>query len=129
MFVIGIGLDLVELDGFKKLYGAPETDLKYIFADEEIAYAGKSEERLVRLAGRFAAKEAALKAMGCGLQDGIALAEVVVLHEDSGPPRLELRGGALEEAKRRRIDSWLISLTYMETAAGAVAVALSAEPK
>jgi holo-[acyl-carrier protein] synthase len=128
MRLIGIGIDLVDLESFKIMYGV-ETDLARIFSDEEIAYSGNSDSRFVHLAARFAAKEAALKALGCGLQDGISLTDITVLKLASGAPQLELMRGALHEANRLGVDGWMISLTQIEVAAAAVAVAFSTGPK
>jgi holo-[acyl-carrier protein] synthase len=129
MQLIGIGIDLVDVPSFKLMYGSSETDLTRIFSDDEISYAGNGEGRFVHLAARFAAKEAALKALGCGLQDGISLTDIVVLTIPSGAPLLQLNGGALQEAHRLGVSNWLLSLTHLEAAAGAVAIAFSTGPK
>jgi holo-[acyl-carrier protein] synthase len=129
MQLIGIGIDLVDIPSFKLMYGSSDTDLTRIFSDDEISYAGNEEIRFIRLAARFAAKEATLKALGCGLQDGISLTDIVVQNLPSGAPLLQLSGGALQEASRLGVSSWLLSLTHLEAAAGAVAVALSTGPR
>ena len=75
MTVVGIGLDLVELDRFRRLYGNFDPDvLDRCFTAGEQASVGTGKDRLTRLAARFAAKEAVLKTIG-GLQDGIALTD------------------------------------------------------
>jgi holo-[acyl-carrier protein] synthase len=86
MALIGIGLDLVELASFRHLYGQSDSDLTRIFSDQEIADAGIDVNYLDHLAGRFAAKEAALKALGCGLQDGISLTDIIVVRQPTGAP-------------------------------------------
>jgi holo-[acyl-carrier protein] synthase len=129
MLIIGIGLDLVEVSSFKDLYSHENTDLTHVFVENEISYADNSPDRFVHLASRFAAKEAALKALGCGLQDGIALTDVVITLDSSGAPGLKLTGGALGESLRRGVDGWFLSLTHTETLAGAVAVAFSTGPR
>jgi holo-[acyl-carrier protein] synthase len=128
MQLIGIGIDLVDVPSFKLMYGSSDTDLTRIFSNDEISYAGSEEARFIHLAARFAAKEATLKALGCGLQEGISLTDIVVLRLPSGAPVLQLSGGALDEASRLGITSWLLSLTHLEAAAGAVAVAFSTGP-
>jgi holo-[acyl-carrier protein] synthase len=129
MQLIGIGIDLVDLPSFKLIYGSADTDLSRVFSDGEISYSGNEERRFVHLAARFAAKEAALKALGCGVQDGISLTEIEVLKLSSGAPKLQLSGGALQEANRLGVSDWVLSLTHLETAAGAVAIAFSAGAK
>jgi len=129
MQLIGIGIDLVDVISFRQIYGSSDTDLTRVFSDGEISYAGNEESRYLHLAARFAAKEAALKALGCGLQDGISLTDIVVSKLASGAPLLELSGGALREADNLGVRGWLLSLTHLETAAGAVAVAFTTGPK
>jgi holo-[acyl-carrier protein] synthase len=129
MVLIGIGLDLIDLPSFRKLYGEPDTDLTRVFSSQELLDAGDDSDRLARLAARLAAKEATLKALGCGLQDGMSLTEIVVVRQATGAPSLELSGEVLDEAHRRGIDSWLVSLTHEEAVAGAVAIAFSAGPR
>ena len=126
MRLIGIGIDLVDIEPFKSMYGTDDTDLTRVFSDDELSYAGQDESRFIYLAARFAAKEAALKALGCGLQDGISLTDIVVVKLPSGAPELQLSGGALREAERLGVADWLLSLTHSEVTVGAVAIALSA---
>ncbi|MGM4965751.1 holo-ACP synthase [Tardiphaga sp. 1201_B9_N1_1] len=127
MQLIGIGIDLVDILPFKVMYSTDETDLSRVFSDDELSYAGEDESRFIHLAARFAAKEAALKALGCGIQDGIAFTDIVVSNLPSGAPQLQLSGGALQEAERLGVSGWLLSLTHSEAAVGAVAIAFSAE--
>ncbi len=76
MVILGIGLDLVEINRFEALYGDFDQDvLDRCFTANEQAAVGLGADRLVRLAARFAAKEAVLKTIG-GLRDGIALTDV-----------------------------------------------------
>ena len=58
MRLVGIGIDLVDLESFKVMYGL-DTDLTRIFSEEEIAYAGNGDSRFLHLAARFAAKRSA----------------------------------------------------------------------
>jgi holo-[acyl-carrier protein] synthase len=129
MQLIGIGIDLVDVPSFKIMYGSVDTDLSHVFSDDEISYSGHDERRFIHLAARFAAKEAALKALGCGMQDGISLTDIVVFNLPSGAPKLRLTGGALREADRLGVSDWLLSLTHLETAVGAVVIAFSVGPK
>jgi holo-[acyl-carrier protein] synthase len=129
MMLIGVGFDLVDLASFRDLYSQPDTDLARVFSIQEISDAGHGADRFLHLAARFAAKEAALKALGCGLQDSIALTDVVVVRQETGAPRLEMSGGALQEARRLGVDGWLLSITHLDSMAGAVAIAFSTGPR
>lgn len=125
MQLIGIGIDLVDIASFTTIYGSEQTDLSRVFSHEEISYAGDGADKFIYLAARFAAKEAALKALGCGIQDGISFTDLVVAKLASGAPVLHLSGGALLEANRLGIGGWLISLTHSDATVGAVAVAFA----
>ncbi|HLG91609.1 MAG TPA: 4'-phosphopantetheinyl transferase superfamily protein, partial [Acidimicrobiales bacterium] len=74
-------------------------------------------------AARFAAKEAAMKALGLGL-GGLRFCEVEVARDPSGAPRLRLHGQSAERARRRGVRGWRVSLTHTESLAQAVVLAL-----
>lgn len=129
MTVLGIGLDLVELDRFQLLYGDFNPDvLDRCFTAGEQASAGTGADRLARLAARFAAKEAVLKTIG-GLQDGISLTDIEILSDGSNPPVAYVSDGALAAAQVRGITFWQISLTHGAHTAAAVALAYSIDPR
>src|ERR1700736_1182319 len=129
MMVLGIGLDLVELDRFRSLYGNFDPDvLDRCFTADEQAAVGTDTDRLTRLAARFAAKEAVLKTIG-GLQVGIALTDIEIVSDRSSQPVAHVSGGALAAAQARGITSWQISLTHGAHSAAAVALACSADPR
>ncbi len=122
--VLGIGLDLIDLERFRLLYGDEEPELlKRCFTDDELTAAGSGPRRLARLAARFAAKEAAYKAFGGGTD--IALTDIVVESDTSGGPRLLLLGKAKAAAERKGIGGLLLSLTHSDASAAAVVIALS----
>lgn len=126
MPLVGIGLDLVELDRFVALYGERDpVVLNRCFTSAEQRDVGTGADQLVRLAARFAAKEAVLKVLG-GLRDGIALTDVAVISSATGAPSIVLSCGALDQANARGIGAWHISLTHTSHTAAAVVVALSA---
>jgi len=129
MTVLGIGLDLVELDRFRRLYGDFDPDvLDRCFTAGEQAAVGTGTDRLTRLAARFAAKEAVLKTIG-GLRDGIALTDIEIVSDGWSPPVAHLSGGALAAAQARGITRWQISLTHGAHSAAAVALACSTDPR
>ena len=128
MEIVAVGLDLVELDRFEALYSTFEPEvLARCFSNREQASVGTGHESLVRLAARFAAKEAVLKTIG-GLQDGISLTEIEILSDGVSAPRVEVSGGARNAAMAHGVAVWLVSLTHTSQSAAAVAIALGPAP-
>ncbi len=126
MNAVAIGLDLVELDRFRLLYGKFDPDvLDRIFTPSEQRLDGTDAERLMRLAARFAVKEAVLKTIG-GLQDGIAWTDIELVSDGVSAPRVSVTGGARDAATARGISNWLISVTHGAQSAAAVALATGA---
>lgn len=122
--MIGIGTDLVELDRFRRALERTPQLAARLFSEAELAYAARSRDPTERLAVRFAAKEAVMKAMGVGL-GAFALRDVeVVRDDDSGQPALALTGAAAELAAERGVTRWLLTLTHTTGVAQAIAVAL-----
>jgi holo-[acyl-carrier protein] synthase len=127
MKILGIGLDLIDLDRFQRLYGNSDTAaIGRCFTAGEQAGIGAGSDSLSSLAVRFAAKEAVLKTIG-GLQDGIALTDIEVLSDGMNQPTVSVSGGALAAAKVRGISGWQISLSHDVRSAAAVALAYSDE--
>lgn len=121
--IIGIGCDVVEHHVTKQLKWDSDTDLlKNIFSPKELDlyYTQKS---IKFLAGRFAAKEAVVKCLQTGMNDGIALAEIQILQGKNGQPEIELTGGAKRISEEMRIDFWHASITHSTECSFAVVVA------
>ena len=92
--IIGLGLDATDIDRIAetiKRYG--ERFLHRIFTDGEIQYCTRRRVPAIHFAGRFAAKEAAMKALGTGYSQGVIWRDVEVVRR-GGPPQLQLHGGA-----------------------------------
>jgi len=124
--LIGHGIDLVETSRIAAMLERHgEQFLSRCFTDSERAYCRESERRHVeRLAVRFAAKEAVLKALGTGWRDGIAWTDIEVVREPSGRPGVRVRGQAAIVAAELGVRGWQISLTHTERYAMASAIAL-----
>jgi holo-[acyl-carrier protein] synthase len=105
--IAGMGIDLVDVARFERLLAEWPRMGPRLFTDAERAYAGARHRPGQHLAARFAAKEAAFKALGAGWPE-IAWHDVEVV-ATSGPPRLELRGRAAERAAGARA---LVSLAH-----------------
>lgn len=110
--IIGIGCDIVEYETSKKLkWDSDISILNRIFSQKEIEiYSSKKELKF--LSGRFAAKEAVLKCLGTGMQDGIALIDIQILQSKECKPTIELYGQAKEISDKIGINRWHISITH-----------------
>jgi holo-[acyl-carrier protein] synthase len=92
--IIGLGLDATDIDRIAdtiERYG--DRFLNRIFTEREIEYCMRRRVPAIHLAGRFAAKEAAMKALGTGHSHGVLWRDVEVVRR-GGPPQLALHGGA-----------------------------------
>ncbi|OZB78317.1 MAG: holo-ACP synthase [Halothiobacillus sp. 13-55-253] len=93
--ILGIGTDLVEIDRLAKSYARHGDRLVYRIlglSERVSAPASESPRFAAWLAKRFAAKEAAVKAMGTGFSGGISLHEIQTIHDARGAPRLIFSG-------------------------------------
>lgn len=90
--VAGIGTDITHIERIKKL--SPEA-LDRILTERESEYCNRFQSPHERVAGRFAAKEAILKALGTGWSQGIGWQQIEILPDPSGAPQATLRGPAL----------------------------------
>lgn len=121
--VLGVGTDLVEVDRFRLAMRRRAKLGQRLFSDDERAYAERHRDPAPRLAVRFAAKEAVMKALGVGL-GAFKLRDVEVARRRSGAPQLVLRGKAATLAEEQGVTGWHLSLTHTDSMAMAVAVAL-----
>jgi holo-[acyl-carrier protein] synthase len=124
--VIGHGIDLVDIAELRRWIEDPRDPLlPRCFIQEELDEIGDGPHRTERLAGRFAAKEAVLKAMGTGYGDGVAFTDVVIHRAGGGPPQVRLSGGAARAASVLGINGWRLSISHTETTAMASVIAVS----
>jgi holo-[acyl-carrier protein] synthase len=117
MTIIGIGLDATDIPRIDKAlarYG--DRFVHRIFTEGEIAYCSRKHHPAPHYAGRFAAKEAAMKALGTGLTRGVTWRDIEVVR-GGGPPRLLLRGGALRHFQKLGATSSLLTITHADTLA------------
>lgn len=127
MLLLGVGTDLVEIDRFRLALGRRASLSERLFSAQEREYAQRFRDPAPRLAARFAAKEAVMKALGVGL-GAFALRDVEVTRAGSGAPSLALTGRAAELADEQGVTGWQLSLTHSASTAMAVAIALGEEP-
>jgi holo-[acyl-carrier protein] synthase len=121
--VIGIGVDLCEVDRMRTALDRTPTLRARLFTDAERAYCDRRKDPSERYAARFAAKEAVLKAMGLGV-GACKWREIEVTKATSGAPSVLLHGGAEQLAKERGILGWRLTMTHTHRVAEAIAVAL-----
>jgi holo-[acyl-carrier protein] synthase len=121
--VIGIGIDAVEVARFRTVLARTPGVARRVFTDGERAYGDRARDPAPRLAARFAAKEAVMKAMGVGL-GAFRFHDVEVVRAPSGQPLLVVRGAAATLAEELGVTGWRLSLTHTDETAEAVAVAL-----
>ena len=119
----GLGTDLVEIERFRLALGRRARLSDRLFTDGERAYANGHRDPVQRLAVRFGAKEAVMKALGVGL-GSFAFREVEVVRDDDGAPALALHGAAAALAEARGVRAWQVSLTHTDVTAMAVVLAL-----
>lgn len=130
MSIIGHGIDIVEVSRIQQMLDRHgERFLTRVYSDSERAHCMDHKDPAPSLAARFAAKEAALKAIGTGWRDGIAWTDVEVGTLASGAPTLQLRGRALEVAQSLGIASWMISLSHTRELATASVIGVGAASK
>lgn len=116
--IVGMGVDIVEVPRIRaaiERFG--DRFLHRLFTAAEIRYCESKANKFERFAARFAAKEAALKAIGTGLSRGISWQDVEVVREPSGRPTLSFTGKAAEFAARLGSRRSSISLTHTEQTA------------
>jgi holo-[acyl-carrier protein] synthase len=113
--IVGTGVDIIETARFEKaLRKHGEHFSKRVCTPAEIAYCEKFKNLAERLAARFAAKEAAFKALGTGWSEGVRWVDVEITHSASGKPELILRGRAEEIARRLGVTRTAVSISHSD---------------
>jgi holo-[acyl-carrier protein] synthase len=118
--IVGMGIDVAEVDRIKAVVEAQaERFLKRVYTPAEVAYCEQFKNKYERYAGRFAVKEAAMKALGTGWSRGVRWVDVEVVRQRGGRPTLALKGEAKNIADRMGVKNIAVSITH--TAAQAFA--------
>ena len=121
--IVGVGTDLAEVERIhKSVERFGDRFLTRVFTARERAYAMSKANWAERLAARFAAKEAGMKAIGTGLGRGVSWQHLEVANEPSGRPTLRLYGAAFEAANALGVKRISISLTHTKEIAFAVVI-------
>lgn len=127
----GVGVDLVEIDRMEQLIAENPELLSEAFSDEERSFCENSHRTIASYAGRMAAHEAVLKALGCSDSDEAKPSDVSVSVGERGRPVVNLSGRAAEVAHERGIIEVALSLSLTKelAVANAMAITEDARPK
>lgn len=125
MSIVGLGFDVTDIPRVAQIYERyGDHFLRRVFTEQEIAYCTRRRNPVPHLAGRFASKEAAMKALGTGHSRGVLWKDVEVLRS-SGPPSIRFHGEAARIAERMHARRSLLTITHSETLAMAQVLLLS----
>ena len=116
--IIGLGLDATDIPRIAATmarYG--ERFIHRIFTEGEVAYCMHRREPAIHFAGRFASKEAAMKALGTGHSQGVLWRDVEIVRDDDGPPQLRFHGGAARRFEAMGGRSSLLTITHSDALA------------
>lgn len=126
MNVVGIGTDIIECDRIEEMIAKhDQVFVDRVFTPAEIEYCSGRKASSQHFAGRWAAKEAILKAMGTGWAKGIRWIDIEVRNQPGGQPVVALSGKAKEICSSRGIADVLISISHTKAFATAFAIAVS----
>ena len=125
MGILGHGVDVIECPRVQKLLEEHgDRFLKRVFTDHELDYCHKHKESTQHLAGRFAAKEAVLKALGTGMRGRMKWTDVEIANDDLGKPEITLSGESADVAEQKGVCRVLVSISHTREHAVASAIAL-----
>ena len=122
MEIVGLGVDICEIDRMERALGRHHTMRDRVFTPAEIAYCDSKARPAESYAGRFAAREATIKALG-GYR-GKRWQDISVGRAPSGAPSIVLGGEAKRRADSLGITQVLITFTHEKTTAVAFAIAV-----
>jgi len=125
MNIIGHGIDIVEIKDIRELIERSGEHFETrCFTATEYSAAGSDANRIQYLAGRFAAKEAVLKAIGTGWSQGISWTDIEIQRLPTGKPLVVLYGRGQEIAAELGIATWLLSISHTPSYVVASAIAV-----
>ncbi|HEY4840156.1 MAG TPA: holo-ACP synthase [Candidatus Acidoferrales bacterium] len=111
--IVGLGIDICEVNRIREaIERHGEAFLKRIYTPSEIAYCKKHRVPYERYAARFAAKEAAMKALGTGWRRGVRWVDIEVVRLPSGKPTMKFYGETEKIAASLGVKSILLTITH-----------------
>ena len=128
MRIIGHGVDIVDIERVALQIERREADSPGAwFSVREVEAAPSDLDRMAYFAGRIAAKESVVKALGTGLVGQMAWTEIEIVRLESGAPSVALSGVAASLAAALGVTDWLVSISHSELCAVASAIAIGQE--
>ncbi|AEY91107.1 putative holo-ACP synthase [Streptomyces hygroscopicus subsp. jinggangensis 5008] len=121
MSIIGVGIDVAEIDRFRASLERTPGLADRLFVERELLLPSGDRRGIASLAARFAAKEALAKALGA--PSGLQWTDAEVYVEDTGQPRLRVKGTVAARAAELGVRAWHVSLSHDAGVASAVVVA------
>jgi holo-[acyl-carrier protein] synthase len=111
--IVGLGIDIAEVGRVRAaIERHGETFLRRVYTASERQYCEQYKNKYERYAGRFAAKEAVMKALGTGWSRGVRWVDVEVVRERGGQPTIKLAGEAANVAGRLHVKNIAVSITH-----------------
>jgi len=128
MDIFGIGTDIVEcLRIAQMIERHGELFINRVYTPHEIQYCQARKQATQHFAGRWAAKEAILKAVGTGWSKGIAWHDIEVRNEITGRPAVLIRGGTRDTLEQLGVGPIMVSISHCRSHATAYALAFAAK--
>lgn len=123
MSVVGIGTDIVEIARIEQMQEPALSKLaRRVLTDSELSHYQSLTQKHRYLAKRWAAKEAASKALGTGIAQGVSFQHFEIISLSTGQPQLQLTERALAHAQRLGANSWHVSISDEKSFATAFVV-------
>lgn len=119
--IVGVGIDVAEIERFGTSMARTPGMAERLFTEGELYLPSGGRRGIASLAARFAAKEALAKALGAPA--GLNWTDAVVVTEDDGRPRIEVRGTVAARAAELGVRTWHVSLSHDAGVASAVVIA------
>jgi holo-[acyl-carrier protein] synthase len=126
MSVLGLGIDLAEVSRIRALLEKSGDRFKQrVFTEGEISYCDSKADPALHFAARFAAKEAASKALGTGFSEGIGWQDIETTNSGNGAPSIVLHRAAAQRAQSMGVATMMVTLTHTAGMAAASVVAVA----
>ncbi len=120
--IFGIGTDIIEMERIAEMVARGKQYLETVFTQKEIEYCESKVRKSQHYAVRYAAKEAALKALGTGWRDGLAFSDIEVIDDERGRPQVIVHGKVKEMFEQHQIKRASVSLAHSKESAIAVII-------
>jgi len=119
--IAGIGIDLIEVEKIVKNIHS-KVYLRKVFTEAEIEECRSAINPAERFAGKFAAKEAFMKAIGKGIRQGVWFTQIEVLNEESGAPYIRVNSEVETSINKLGVKNIHVSVTHTKSMAAAIAI-------